>query len=62
MYDEISSVIFTDSIPLFAILFKILSPVLPETFQYFDFWGMISYMLQGAISAKILKKYLRSDL
>ena len=29
------SVIYTDSIPLIAVFFKILSPLLPETFQYF---------------------------
>ena len=28
------SFMFTDSIPLFALFFKILSPIIPETFQY----------------------------
>ena len=34
IYPETSCIIFSDSIPLFAIFFKILSPILPETFQY----------------------------
>lgn len=51
------SIIFTDSIPLFAILFKILSPILPETFQYFGLWGLCCFILQGTISAKLISKY-----
>ena len=34
-YPTYTSVIFTDSIPVFAVFFKLLSPLLPETFQYF---------------------------
>ena len=46
-YPSYTSVIFTDSIPLFAVFFKVLSPVLPETFQYFGWWGIMSFALQG---------------
>ena len=53
-YPDYSSVIFTDSIPLFAIFFKVLSPILPETFQYFGWWGLACFMLQGFFAAKIL--------
>lgn len=55
------SIIFTDSIPLFAVFFKILSPFLPNQFQYFGLWGILCFILDGVISAKILKKYLYSD-
>ena len=48
--------IFTDSIPLFAVVFKILSPVLPENFQYFGFWGITCFALQGIFSARIIKR------
>ena len=35
---EISnSIIFTDNIPLFAIIFKFLNPIIYENFQYFSF-------------------------
>lgn len=53
-YPDYSSVIYTDSIPIFAVFFKLLSPVLPETFQYFGWWGLACFMLQGLFAAKIL--------
>lgn len=56
-YPTETSVIFTDSIPLFAIFFKLLSPVLPDTFQYFGWWGILCFILQGYWAAKILREY-----
>lgn len=53
------SIIYTDSIPLFAILFKILSPILPTKFQYFGIWGIICYILQAYFSMILLKKYMK---
>ena len=50
------SIIYTDSIPLFAVIFKLLSPVLPESFQYFGLFGILCYALQGGIGALIVKK------
>ena len=50
------SVIYTDSIPLFAVFFKLLSPILPENFQYFGLFGIMCYALQGGIGALIIKK------
>lgn len=55
-YPSYSSVIFTDSIPAFAVFFKILSPLLPETFQYFGLWGLLCFCLQGYFAAKILRE------
>lgn len=55
-YPDYSSIIFTDSIPLFAVFFKLLSPVLPQTFQYFGWWGLVCFMLQGFFAAKILNE------
>lgn len=55
------SIIFTDSIPLFAMLFKLLSPLLPPVFQYFGLWGLLCFVLNGAVSAKILKRYVKND-
>lgn len=54
------SIIYTDSIPLFAIFFKLLSPVLPEQFQYFGLWGLLSAGLIGVLSGKILKLFVKS--
>jgi len=57
-YPEPVSVVYTDAIPLFALFFKLLSPILPETFQYFGIWGLSCYILQGIASAVILYKYI----
>ena len=54
---EISnSIIFTDSIPLFAILFKILKPLINENFQYISFWIFTCFFLQILISFKLINK------
>ncbi len=57
-----TTIIYLDSIPIAAVFFKLLSPILPETFQYFGWWGLLCFALQGAFSAKILEKYLKSTL
>ncbi len=46
-----SAVSFTDSIPLFAIFFKIFRNILPSTFQYFGLFVLICFMLQGGFGA-----------
>lgn len=58
-YPYKTSIIFTDSIPLMAVLFKILSPILPHRFQYFGLWGLLCFFMNGAFSAKILQKYIK---
>lgn len=55
------SCVYTDSIPLFAIFFKLLSPLLPETFQYIGIWGIFSFFMQGAFGALISWRF-RSEL
>lgn len=55
-YPLSSSVIFTDSIPLFAVFFKLFRSLLPATFQYFGWFGFMVYFLQGAISALLIKR------
>ena len=56
------SVIYTDSIPILAIFFKLISFMLPKTFQYIGFYGLICFILQAVLSAKIIKKYTKSKL
>lgn len=51
-YPSFTSVIFTDSIPVLAVFFKLLSPILPETFQYFGWWGIVSFALHGFFRRK----------
>lgn len=57
---DISSIIYTDSIPHFALIFKLLSPLLPDTFQYFGWYGLMSFALMGGFSTLLLKKYINS--
>lgn len=61
-YPDKVSIIYTDSIPLFAIFFKIISPILPKTFQYFGLWGILCFALQGGIAAIIIRKFTKSRI
>ncbi len=45
------SVAFTDSVPLAAVLCRLLSPVLPGTFQYFGWCTLLCFVLQGGFAA-----------
>ncbi len=56
------SVLYTDSIPLFAIFFKLLSPILPETFQYFGLFGLMCFMLNGGIGGVLVAKLNKSRI
>lgn len=62
MIDLDVSVIFMDSIPILALIFKLLSPILPATFQYFGIWGIVSYGLMGALAAAVLYQYIDSKV
>lgn len=61
IYPYYSSIVYTDSIPLFAFVFKILAPVLPSRFQYFGLFGIICFMLQGGMSKLLLRKYIKNE-
>lgn len=52
-----SSIIFTDSIPLLALLFKPFNIVLPQTFQYFGLWVCVSFILQAFFAWKLLSSF-----
>ena len=49
-----TSVIYTDSIPIFAVFFKLFRSILPRQFQYLGIWGLLCFVLQGYYAAKIL--------
>lgn len=51
-----SSIGLTDSIPLFAFLFKMGSPFLPENFQYFGLWALLNTFLNGVFGVLIAQK------
>ena len=52
--DISTSIVFSDSIPLFAIFFKALSPFLSDPFQYFGIWLLSCFVLQALISWKLV--------
>jgi hypothetical protein len=56
------SIMYTDSIPLFAVFFKVFSPFLPENFQYFGFFGLLVYFLQGGVAALIIQKLCKNSV
>ncbi|MCX2542002.1 DUF6311 domain-containing protein [Pseudomonas sp. COW5] len=49
-----NGLIFSDSNPLLALLFKPFSGLLPETFQYFGLWFLGCFMLQSWFAWKLL--------
>jgi len=51
------SIIFSDSIPIFAIFFKLIRIFLPENFQYFSLWVLLSVYLQLFFAFKIIFKF-----
>lgn len=55
------SIMFTDSIPIFAFFFKLFRFALPEHFQYFGLYGLMSYALMGFFSTRILERYKVDD-
>ena len=52
--DFSSSIVFSDSIPLMAFLFKAIRFALPETFQYLGVWTLICFVLQAYFSWLVL--------
>ena len=49
-----SSIVYSDSVPIMAIFFKLLSPLLGTPFQYFGIWLLICFVLQALFSWKIV--------
>ncbi len=54
-YPTVTGVGQTGAIPLLAIPFKILSPILPKTFNYFGYWFLTCMILQSIFGIKLLK-------
>lgn len=52
-----SSVVFTDSIPLLAIFFKVFDAWLPTHFQYAGIWMVFCFVAQGLCALALLRKF-----
>jgi hypothetical protein len=51
-----ASIMHTESLPLIAMPLKLISPLLPDQFQYFGAWIYASFIFQGYFAWKILKR------
>ena len=49
-----NSIVFSDSLPLLAILFKPFNFLLPDVFQYFGLWTLGCFVLQALFAWKLL--------
>lgn len=61
-YPNRMSIIYLDSIPLFAVAFKIFHNFLPENFQYFGWYQLLCFVLQGIFGVKIISKYIKNEV
>lgn len=61
-YPRQLSIVYMDSIPILAIFFKLFSTILPNHFQYFGLYGLLSYVIFGVVSSMILYKYTSNIL
>lgn len=52
-----SSVLYSDSIPLMAILGKIIAPAIVNDFQYFGIWLLLCFILQTYFSFKVIELF-----
>lgn len=59
-YPQQASIAATDSIPLLALVSKLLSPLFDEPFQYIGCWGLICFLLQGIFGALISLRVTRT--
>ena len=58
--DLSSAIVFSDSLPLFAFIFKCFARVLSEPFQYFGIWTLLCFVLQAQFAYLLLRE-LTSD-
>jgi hypothetical protein len=56
-----SSIVFTDSIPLFAFIFRPFSSLLPAQFQYFGVWILSCFVLQAVFAWQLISHFTRDN-
>ena len=61
-YPYLTSVIFTDSIPIMAVPGKLLSAFHPKDFQFFGLWGIMCFILQACFAAGITKNFSSDNI
>ena len=53
--DISSAIVYSDSIPLFAIPFKVFASFLASPFQYFGIWVLVCFVLQACVCWKLIE-------
>jgi hypothetical protein len=53
-----SSIVFSDSVPLMAFLFKPFSALLPTTFQYLGLWMMLCFVFQSVFAYRLVSRFI----
>ena len=56
IYPYRTSILYTDSIPLLAMVCKLLGGVLPARFQYLGLWGLFCYAMQGGLAQALIAR------
>ena len=56
IYPYRTSILYTDSIPLLAVLGKLLGGILPARFQYLGLWGLFCYAMQGGLAQALIAR------
>ena len=56
IYPYRTSILYTDSIPLLAVVCKLLGGVLPARFQYLGLWGLFCYAMQGGLAQALIAR------
>ncbi|MCC6263015.1 MAG: hypothetical protein IT169_05505 [Bryobacterales bacterium] len=56
-YPQGANIIFTDSIPLLALLAKPFAPLLPSGFHYFGLWFALCFVLQSVGAVALLREW-----
>ena len=57
-----NAIIYSDSNPVLAVIFKALSPLLPETFQYFGIWILGCFVAQAYLAWRIVRLATKNDV
>jgi hypothetical protein len=52
-----ASIVFSDSLPLFAIPFKLFRSFLPADFQYMGLWILLCFILQAVFASELISKF-----
>ena len=60
--DISSSIIFSNSLPIFAPIFKVFNPLLGEPFQFWGIWILLCFLLQAWLAWKLISLMTSNNL